>query len=153
MLACSFVWVHCCPSKVRALLCLVEDLIIHKIIKIKIRYCLGMETCCSYKKTLLYNVEYYVAWQTRRPFQVSKILCSLCCFSFLKHVGAACLYLGGHIFGETGLGPLRSVESHPLVLIGSKKGPRGTSYNSMMLPRSFICILSCPLFPIICFPS
>lgn len=66
---------------------------------------------------------------------------------------SACLYLGGHIFGETGPGPLRSVESHPAVLTGSEVGPGGVSYNSVMLPRSFICILSCPLFPVICFPS
>lgn len=113
--------------------------------------------CCSCKKPLLSNVEYYIAWQTRRPVQVSAIPCSLRCFPFLKCVGAptasACLCLRGHIFGETGPGPLRSVESHPSVLIGSEVGPGGASYNSVTLPRSFICILSCPLFPVICFPS
>lgn len=113
--------------------------------------------CCSYKKTLLSNTERYIAWQTQRPVQVSEIPHSLCCFPFLKDVGAptasACLYLEGLIFGKTGSSPLRSVESHPSVLIGSELGPRGASYNSVMLPRSFICILSCPLFPVICFPS
>lgn len=37
--------------------------------------------------------------------------------------------------------------------ISSEVGPEGESYNSVMLPRSFICTLSCPLFPVICFPS
>lgn len=37
--------------------------------------------------------------------------------------------------------------------ISSEVGPGGESYNSVMLPRSFICTLSCPLFPVICFPS
>lgn len=83
-----------------------------------------------------------IAWQTRRPVQASKIPFSLHCFPFLKHVGAptasACLYPGGHSFGETGPGPLRSMESHPLVLIGSAVGPREASYSLVMLPRSFL---------------
>lgn len=103
-----------------------------------------------YKKTLLSDVKYFIAWQTRRLVQVSKNPCSLCCFPFLR---SACLYLGGHILGETGHGPLRSMESHPSVLKGSELGPGGASNHSVILPRSLICILSCPLFPVICFLS
>lgn len=58
-----------------------------------------------------------------------------------------------YFFGKQGPGPLRSVGSHSSILISSEVGPGGESCKSVMLPRSFICILSCPLFPVVCFPS